>query len=136
MRIEIGPKDIENGECVMVRRDTRKKLSVAIEDAADEAKKLLDAIQSDMFARAAEFLEAHTYEAADYETFKKTVEEKPGFIKAFWCEDEACEDKIKEDTKATSRCIPFAGGEDIPDEAVCVCCGRKAKKMVYWGRAY
>ena len=136
MRIEIGPKDIENGECVMVRRDTREKVSVAIENAADEAKKLLDTIQQDMFDRAGEFLESHTYEASDYESFKKTVEEKPGFIKAFWCGDVACEDQIKEDTKATSRCIPLAGGDDVPDEAVCVCCGRKAKKLVYWGRAY
>jgi prolyl-tRNA synthetase len=136
MRIEIGPKDIENGECVMVRRDTRDKRAVAIESVADEAQKLLDVIQRDMFVRARNFRDSHTYEAGDYETFKKTVEEKPGFIKAYWCGDQACEDQIKEDTKATSRCIPLNGGNDVPADAECVCCGKKAKKLVYWGRAY
>ena len=136
MRIEIGPKDIEKGECVMVRRDTRAKLSVALGSVPDEAKKLLDVIQRDMFVRARDFRDAHTYEAADYESFRKAVEEKPGFIKAWWCGSADCEDRIKEDTKATSRCIPFDGGEDDPAGRKCVCCGQEAKKLVYWGRAY
>ena len=75
----------------------------------------------------------HTYTAADYEEFKQIINEKPGFVKAMWCGCQACEDKIKEDTQATSRCIPFKQ-EQISD--VCVCCGKPAKKMVYWGRAY
>ena len=137
MRIEIGPKDIENGSCVLVRRDTREKITSTIEGAAEAAKSLLDRIQQDMFDRALAFRETHTYEAEDYETFKKTVEEKPGFVKAYWCGDRACEDQIKDDTRATSRCIPMGDeGNAVPEGARCVCCGKPAQKLVYWGRAY
>ncbi len=137
MRIEIGPKDIENGSCVLVRRDTREKITSTIEGAAEAAKSLLDRIQQDMFDRALAFRETHTYEAEDYETFKKTVEEKPGFVKAYWCGDRACEDQIKDDTRATSRCIPMGDeGNVVPEGARCVCCGKPAQKLVYWGRAY
>ena len=137
MRIEIGPKDIENGSCVLVRRDTREKITVAIADVAAKSAELLDMIQHDMFERAKAFRDEHTYEAFDYETFKKTIEEKPGFVKGYWCEDRACEDRIKEDTRATSRCIPMGDeGNTIPEGATCICCGKPAKKLVYWGRAY
>ena len=135
MRIEIGPKDIEQGQCVLVRRDTREKTIVKIEDAAAESVRLLDTIQKDMLERARKFRDEHTYEASDYESFKQTLEEKPGFVKAYWCEDVACENKIKEDTTATSRCSPLVGGE-APEGARCVCCGRPAKKLIYWGKAY
>ena len=135
MRIEIGPKDIGQGQCVLVRRDTREKTIVKIEDAAAESVKLLDTIQKDMLERARKFRDEHTYEASDYESFKQTLEEKPGFVKAYWCEDVACENKIKEDTTATSRCSPLVGGE-APEGARCVCCGRPAKKLIYWGKAY
>ena len=137
MRIEIGPKDIENGSCVLVRRDTREKITVAIADVAAKSAELLETIQHDMFERAKAFRDEHTYEAFDYETFKKTIEEKPGFVKGYWCEDRACEDRIKEDTRATSRCIPMGDeGNTIPEGATCICCGKPAKKLVYWGRAY
>ena len=136
MRIEIGPKDIENGQCVMVRRDTREKLTVSLEDAAEKAGELLETIQKDMFERAKKFRDEHIYEAGDYDSFKKTVEEKPGFIKAYWCGDRACEDQVKEDTKATSRCMPMGEAADAPEGATCICCGKPAKKLVYWGRAY
>ena len=135
MRIEIGPKDMENGRCVMVRRDTREKIEVAIDQAAEASVKLLDQIQKDMFERALAHRDAHIFEAADYDEFKQTAEEKPGFIKAYWCMDEACEDKIKEDTAVTSRCMRF-GDDEAPEGAKCVCCGRPAKKLVYWGKAY
>ena len=134
LRLEIGPRDLESGVCVLVRRDTREKTEVPIEDAPRKAAELLDTIQKDMFERAKKHLDSHIYEASDYDEFKKTVEEKPGFIKAFWCGEQDCEDKIKEDTTATSRCIPF--GEEVPEDAVCVCCGKKAKHLVYWGKAY
>ena len=136
MRIEIGPKDIERGECVLVRRDTREKLQVKIEDVALEAAKLLETIQKDMYERALAFREAHTYEASTYDEFKKTAEEKPGFIKAYWCGDEECENQIKADTTCTSRCMPFGSEGDAPEEATCICCGRKAHRLVYWGKAY
>ena len=94
---------------------------------------LLDTIQHDMLERARAHREAHTYVARNYEEFGEIVNNKPGFIKAMWCGDRACEDKIKEDFQATSRCMPFEQ-EQLSD--VCVCCGKPAKKMVYWGRAY
>lgn len=94
---------------------------------------LLDTIQNDMLERARTHRDSHTYTATTYDEFVKTINEKPGFVKAMWCGDQACEDKIKEDTAATSRCMPFAQ-ETLSDK--CVCCGKPAKKMVYWGRAY
>lgn len=133
LRVELGPKDIEKGQAVLVRRDTREKIVVALSDLAEKAAGLLETIQKDMYDRALAHREAHTYDAHTYEEFKTIVEEKPGFVRAMWCGDEACEDKIKEDTGASSRCMPFEQ-EHIGD--TCVCCGKKAAKMVYWGRAY
>ncbi|MCR5295680.1 MAG: proline--tRNA ligase [Lachnospiraceae bacterium] len=135
MRIEIGPKDVERGECVLVRRDTREKIQIRIEDAAEGAQKLLEKIQKDMFERALAFREAHTYTAEDYDSFRDIADHKPGFIRAFWCGDEACEDQIKADTTATSRCMAF-GDDEAPEGSRCVCCGKPAKKLVYWGKAY
>ena len=103
------------------------------ETADEQVKELLDTIQHDMLERARAHREAHTYVAKNYEEFGEIINSKPGFIKAMWCGDRACEDKIKEDFQATSRCMPFEQ-EQLSD--VCVCCGKPAKKMVYWGRAY
>lgn len=133
LRIEIGPKDIENNKCVFVRRDTREKLEVCLDEVEAKAAALLDTIQQDMYEAAKKHLESHTYTAAAWEEFCDTINHKPGFVKAMWCGDEACEEKIKEELAATSRCIPFEQ-EQISDK--CVCCGKAAKKMVYWGRAY
>ncbi len=132
-RIEIGPKDIENGQCVIVRRDTREKFIVPLDNAAEELQKILDAEHNDMYARAEKHLYDNLFTATDYETFKDTIANKPGFVKAMWCGDLECELKIKEDTTATSRCMPFEQ-EKLSD--VCVCCGKPAKTMVYWGKAY
>ncbi|HIY18603.1 MAG TPA: proline--tRNA ligase [Candidatus Blautia avistercoris] len=133
VRIECGPKDIEKGQVIVVRRDTREKYTVAFEALAEEVQKILDTMQKEMLERARAHRDSHTYEAADYETFKKTIEEKPGFVKAMWCGCKECEEKIKEDLQATSRCIPFEQ-ENLSEN--CICCGKPAKKMVYWGRAY
>ena len=135
VRVEIGPKDIENNQAVLVRRDTREKIVVSLDEIAEKTAELLETIQNDMYAAALAHREEHTYEAFDYETFKTTVEEKPGFVKAPWCGCRECEDKIKEDTGATTRCIPFKGGE-VEESATCVCCGKPAKHLVYFGRAY
>ena len=135
LRVEIGPKDIENGQAVLVRRDTAEKITVSFEELNAKASGLLEMIQQDMYDRALAHRKAHTYEADNYEDFKKTIEEKPGFVKAPWCGCQECEDKIKEDTTATSRCIPLEGGE-APEGSVCVCCGKPATKEVYWGKAY
>ncbi len=135
MRIELGPKDLARGVCVLVRRDTREKLEVAIENVAEESAKLLETIQKDMFERARAFREAHTYEAEDYVAFRKIADEKPGFIKAYWCGDVACEETIKADTTCTSRCMPF-GEQEALEGRRCVCCGKPAKALVAWGKAY
>ncbi len=134
LRIEIGPKDIENGVCVVVRRDNKEKIEVAISELTARVPELLTQIQKDMLEAARAHRDSHIIEARTYEEFCDAVENKPGFIKAMWCGDQACEDKIKEDTTATSRCIPFEGGEPISDK--CVCCGRDAKHLVIWGKAY
>ena len=133
VRVEIGPRDIENNEAVLVRRDTHEKITVSLDEIEAKVSELLDTIQNDMLERARAHRDSHTYVATTYDEFVKTINEKPGFVKAMWCGDQACEDKIKEDTAATSRCMPFAQ-EKLSDK--CVCCGRPAKTMVYWGKAY
>lgn len=133
VRVEIGPKDIEANKAVIVRRDTREKIEVSLDEIESKVGEVLDAMQHDMLERAREHREKHTYIATNYDEFKEAVATKPGFIKAMWCGDEACENKIKEDTTATSRCMPFEQ-EQISDK--CVCCGKPAKAMVYWGKAY
>lgn len=133
IRIELGPKDIEKGQAVLVRRDTREKTIVPIEEIPQQIPVLLETIQADMFRRAKEHLDTHIYDATDYDTFCKTVAEKPGFVRAMWCGDEACENKIKADTTATSRCIPF---KQIRISDRCVCCGKPAKHEVIWAKAY
>lgn len=133
LRIEIGPKDIENNQCVLARRDTLEKITVSLDEVENKVEELLEVIQKDMLEKARKNREEHTYEAKNLDEFEGILKEKTGFIKAMWCGDEACEDKIKELTGATSRCIPFEQ-EHIGDN--CVCCGKKAKHMVYWGKAY
>ena len=133
IRVEIGRKDIEAGKAVLVRRDTREKIEVSLDNIEEEAGKLLETIQKEMLEHAREHRDAHTYVATNYDEFCETINTKPGFVKAMWCGDRACEDKIKEDLSATSRCMPFKQ-EHLAD--TCVCCGKPAKTMVYWGRAY
>lgn len=133
VRVEIGPKDIQANQAVLVRRDTSEKMIVSLEEIAAKIKELLQTIQTDMFEKAKARRDASISTAVNYEEFKDAVKNKPGFIKAMWCGNQACEDKIKEDTTATSRCMPFVQ-EQLSD--VCVCCGEQAKHMVYWGKAY
>ena len=133
VRVEMGPRDIEAGKAIIVRRDTREKTEVEIANLATEVKAILDKMQVEMLERARTHRDAHTYVATNYDEFKEIVATKSGFVKAMWCGDQACEDKIKEETTATSRCMPF-NQEHLSD--VCVCCGKPAKKMVYWGKAY
>ncbi len=133
VRVEIGPKDMAQNQAVLVRRDTREKQIVPLDRIQEKIGELLVQIQREMLERAREHRDAHTYTAEDFDVFKRTVEEKPGFVKAMWCGCRECEDKIKELTGATSRCMPFVQ-EKLAD--TCVCCGKPAVKMVYWGRAY
>ncbi|MEG0962401.1 MAG: His/Gly/Thr/Pro-type tRNA ligase C-terminal domain-containing protein, partial [Lachnospiraceae bacterium] len=134
IRVELGPKDIEAGKCVLVRRDTREKIQCSLEEVSQKVAELLLVIQKDMFERAKAHRDSHITDAKSYPSFKDAVENKPGFIRAMWCGEESCENKIKEDTTATSRCMPLEHQEAISD--VCVCCGKPAHKLVYWGKAY
>ena len=133
VRIEIGPKDIEKNQAVLVSRVDRSKTFVSLDNIEEELSALLDKIQKQMYDAALKNRETKTSSATSYEEFKQIIDEKGGFVKAMWCGDEACENKIKEDTGATSRCMPFKQ-EHIAD--TCVCCGKPADKMVYWGKAY
>jgi prolyl-tRNA synthetase len=133
LRLEVGPRDLENGEAVVVRRDTGDKQTVKLDELETLIPALLETIQKEMLERARAHRDAHTYTAENWEQFKEIIETKPGFIKAMWCGDQACEDAIKEETGATTRCMPFEQ-EHISD--TCVYCGKEAKKMVYFGRAY
>lgn len=133
VRIELGPKDIEANQGIIVRRDTGEKIIVSLDQIAEKVGEVLSTMQNEMLERARAHRDTHTYTVTTMEEFEKTVAEKPGFIKAMWCGDQACEDAIKEKTGATSRCMPFEQ-EQISD--TCICCGKPAKSMVYWGKSY
>ena len=132
-RVEIGPKDIEEGKCVIARRDNGEKFECPISEISAKIAELIPVVQHDMYEAAKARRDSQTYEAKTWEEFKKTFEEKTGFVKAMWCGDVECENKIKEELAVTSRCMPFKQ-ETISDK--CVCCGKPATKMVYWGKAY
>ena len=133
LRLEIGPKDMEKGQCVLVRRTDREKIFVPLDQLEARIAEQLDIVRQQMYDRALERRESMTYAAGTLEEMKRTADEKPGFIKAMWCGGLACEEKLKEVAGVSSRCIPFEQ-EKVGD--VCVCCGRPAKSMVYWGKAY
>lgn len=134
LRLEMGPKDIENGQCVLVRRDTREKYFVKLENIEEEIQTLLDTIHDAMYQRALDNLKEKTFVATNYDEFIDIADNKPGFIKAMWCGDAECEEKLKDVTGGVkSRCIPF---EEENLGETCVCCGKPAKHMVYWGKQY
>ena len=133
VRVEIGPKDIEAGKCMLARRDTGEKIECALDEVEAKVGALLETIQKDMLEKARAHREAHTSVAKTMEEMGDILSNTPGFVKAMWCGCQECEDKIKEQFAATSRCMPFEQ-EELSD--VCVCCGKPAKKMVYWGKAY
>ncbi len=134
VRVEIGPKDIEKGQCVIVRRDTREKQFVPLGELESAIQKTLDDIHEAMYNRALENMKEKTHVATTYDEFVALGKEQGGFIKAMWCGDSECEDKLKEVTGGVkSRCIPFEE-EHLAD--TCVCCGKPAKHMVYWGKQY
>ncbi|MFJ5712967.1 proline--tRNA ligase [Neobacillus sp. NPDC093127] len=133
VRLEVGPKDIENKQVVLVRRDTLEKVIVPLDELETKLVELLDDIQSNLYNKALNHREDRTTVALTLPELQESLEAKPGFIKAMWCGELACEEKIKEEAGATSRCIPFEQ-EQLSDS--CVCCGKEAKQMVYWAKAY
>ena len=133
VRIELGPRDLAEGKCVIVRRDNREKSFVSLEGIADSVNASLEALRVAIFEKAKAHREERTYEAHSLEELISIANEKSGYIKAMWCGDLECELKLKDEADVSSRCIPF-GIEPIGNK--CVCCGREAKKLVYWGKAY
>jgi prolyl-tRNA synthetase len=133
VRVEIGPKDIEQNQCVLVRRDTREKLFVSLDQLEVEVAKLLEQMQKDLLAKATAHRDDHTSSATSMAEFSESLKAKPGFVKAMWCGDVACEEKVKEEVGASSRCMPF---EQEMIAETCICCGKPATTMVYWGKAY
>jgi prolyl-tRNA synthetase len=133
IRIEIGPRDLKQNQITMARRDTYQKTTAKMDEAVQATEKLLEEIQSNLYAKAKTALEERTATVHNYGEFKKTLKEKGGFIKAAWCGSSKCEEKIKEETGATIRLRPFEKEKPI---ANCVFCGEKAVEMVYFARSY
>ncbi len=134
VRIEIGPRDIENNCCVLVTRHDRRKTPVSLDELESVLEQKLQDVRDGIYAKALANRERRTYACTDLESVTKALDENgDGFIKAMWCGDEACEDEVKEKTGVGSRCIPLVQ-EHLSDR--CVCCGKPAKYMVYWGKAY
>ena len=133
LRLEIRPQDIANNQCVLVRRDNREKTFVSLDQLEAAIAEQLEAVRAGLYEKALARREEMTYSAKTLEELKDLAEHKPGFIKAMWCGDLACEEALKEEAGVTSRCIPFEQ-EQLAD--TCVCCGKPAKHMLYWGKAY
>ena len=133
LRLEIGPKDIENNRCVVVRRDSNEKIFVSLDELEQKVPELLQEVHDGLYQKALDRRAAMTFTAKDFAELKDIADNKPGFIKAMWCGERECEDKLKDELGITSRCIPFEQ-EQLSD--TCVCCGKPAKHMLYWGKAY
>ena len=134
VRLELGPRDIENNSCVLVSRVTREKKFVSLDNLEEEVQAMLKFVHDELVERALKNRKEKTHDAHTHEEFLEIAANRPGFIRAMWCGDSACEDQLKDETGGVkSRCIPFTE-EHLSD--TCVCCGKKAKHMVVWGRQY
>jgi prolyl-tRNA synthetase len=133
LRVEIGPRDIADNKCVIVRRDNREKSFISQDVLVESVEQGLKDLTATIYEKALKHREERTYTATNLEELVKLANEKSGYIKAMWCGELECEMKLKEEADVTSRCMPF-DGEPVADK--CVCCGRDAHKLVYWGKAY
>ena len=133
VRIEIGPRDIENGECVFVRRDTLEKITVKLSEIDIKLGEILEQIQQNMYNECKANMKRRTSIATNLDEFVEKINTNQGFIKTMWCGSQECEDKIKDLTGAHSRCIPFEK-ENLGNK--CVCCGKPANINIIWGRQY
>src|SRR5699024_3924021 len=133
LRLEVGPRDIEKEQVVLVRRDTGEKEFVPMADLEARIPELLEEIQANLFEKARLHRDEMTTVVTNMEELTQVAEEKQGFMKAMWCGDVACEEKIQDAVQVTSRCIPF---EQEKVSETCVCCDQPAEKLVYWAKAY
>ena len=133
VRIELGPRDIENNKCVVVRRDNSEKIEIGLDELNEKLETILEDIQKSMYDACVKIVKEKTTIAHNLEEFEENLKNNQGYVKTMWCGDAECEEKIHELTGAKSRCIPFEQ-ENLGDK--CVCCGKPAKTMVVWGRQY
>ncbi|MCW4006501.1 MAG: proline--tRNA ligase [Candidatus Bathyarchaeota archaeon] len=133
VRVEIGPRDLKQGQVTLVRRDVKQKTAVADADVVEQVQALLEEIQRSLYVKARENLEAKTTHIKSYEEFKKVLSQKGGFLKAAWCGNPECEAKIKEETSATIRVEPFQKEQPTTN---CIYCNQKAKDLVYFAKSY
>jgi len=133
LRIEIGSKEIKEDKATLVRRDNGEKYLIPFKELAPKAKKILDLVQKSLFEKSKEFLRENLREVSGYKEFKDIIKTKRGFIKAFWCESQRCETKIKEETKATTRCLPY---DSLIESGKCIYCGKRAKRKWIFAQAY
>ena len=133
VRLEVGPKDLEQNQCVLVRRDNREKRVVPLDELETALSETLQAVHDGLYAKAKANLESHIFAASTLEEARDLQKRNGGFIKTMWCGSEECETKMKDEAGMSSRCIPFAQ-EHLGD--TCAICGKKAEKMLYWGVAY
>ena len=133
LRIEVGPKDVKNKQVVIVRRDSGEKANVKDGDVVGKVEGLLDSIQKNLYEKAKKELQNKTSGVKEYSEFKKIIENKGGFVKASWCGDQDCESKIKEETGATIRTIPFEKENKLSS---CIYCDKKAKNLANFARSY
>jgi prolyl-tRNA synthetase len=133
LRVEIGPRDIADNKCVIVRRDNREKTFVSLDQLVETVNEKMEALREALYQKALANREAKTFAATTLDELVEIAGKESGYIKAMWCGELDCELKLKEVADVTSRCMPFEG-EPVGDK--CVCCGKPAKKLVYWGKAY
>lgn len=133
VRIEVGPRDMAENKAMVARRDTSEKTTLSVDGIAAEVAKLLESMQTGLFTKAKKRLEENTREVNNYEEFKQVLSEKKGFLSAFWCEDPTCEEKVKVETKATTRCLPLDAREENGE---CMVCGKEAKHRWLFAIAY
>jgi len=133
IRIELGPKDLDKGQAILVRRDTGNKDPVALDQLKDRISELLPKIQEDLFNKAFEFRKQYTFDCDDYNQFKKEIEDPGGFYNVHWCGSRECEDRLQNETKATIRCIPL---ETKEEKGNCLLCGNDSEKRVVIAKSY
>ena len=134
LRMELGPRDLESGNAVLVRRDTGEKTIVSQDGLGETIRRLLDDVQSALYNRALEFRESRTFTVDDYDTFQSRLDgPEPGFLWCHWCGRAECEDRVKTETKATIRCIPL---DSVPEAGTCIRCGEPSSERVVFARAY
>ena len=136
LRLEIGPRDIEAGQVMVARRDTREKLKIPMDGLAGRIAELLQDIQRSMYERALRFREEHTTATSSYKEFKTIMEGRPGFVVAPWCGSEKCETLVKQETQATIRNLPLSGKPEEAVSGVCVRCGEPAVAAAYFAKSY